>query len=122
MTTDERNEERYKPGTLRQYEAEGIIVHWEAKLCIHVANCMRELPRVFDPKARPWVNATGATADEIAKAVEACPTGALRYERTDGATGMGPGRGRGVRSQVRQRQPHSAATLSRYDKRADERN
>jgi hypothetical protein len=31
------------------------------------------------------VNVTAANADEIAAAIELCPTGALRYERTDGA-------------------------------------
>ena len=85
MTTEERNEIRYQPDVLRQYEGNGITVHWEPKLCIHVANCIRALPGVFDPNARPWVNVTAANADEIAEAVESCPTGALRYVRTDGA-------------------------------------
>ncbi|MEO9254568.1 MAG: (4Fe-4S)-binding protein [Tepidiformaceae bacterium] len=78
-------EERHRPEVLREYEGSGITVHWQPRLCIHVANCIRNLPGVFDPQARPWVNVTAATADEIAQAVETCPTGALRYVRTDGA-------------------------------------
>jgi uncharacterized Fe-S cluster protein YjdI len=84
MSAPERSEPRYDAGVLRRYEGDGIAVHWEPGLCIHVANCIRHLPGVFDPAARPWVAATAATADEIAKAIESCPTGALRYERTDG--------------------------------------
>lgn len=85
MTTDERSEARYEPQVMRQYQGEGIIVHWEPGLCIHVASCIRNLPGVFDPNARPWVRVQAAAADEIAAAVESCPTGALRYERIDGA-------------------------------------
>ncbi len=85
MTSDERSELRYRPDVLKQYEGDGIVVHWEPKLCIHVAACIAGLPGVFDPNARPWVNMSAASADEIAATIEACPTGALRYERTDGA-------------------------------------
>lgn len=77
-------ERRYAPDVAKAYEGKGIRVIWEPKLCIHVANCIRHLPGVFDPQARPWIAATGATAGDIAEAVESCPTGALRYERTDG--------------------------------------
>src|SRR3954449_7686787 len=40
---------------------------------------------VFDTSARPWVDLGGAGADAVADAVGRCPTGALRYERLDGA-------------------------------------
>jgi len=86
MTT----EQRYEPGVLKQYEGDGIEVHWEPKLCIHVANCIRALPLVFDPDARPWVNVEAASADELAAAIESCPTGALTYVRTDGSPGEPP--------------------------------
>src|SRR2546428_7067668 len=78
-------EARHKPDVLRRYEGAGIVVHWEPSLCIHVANCIRALPDVFDPNARPWVRVDAAGAEEIAAAIRSCPTGALRYERTDGA-------------------------------------
>jgi ferredoxin len=54
-------------------------------LCIHAANCIRQLPGVFDPNARPWVSVDAAGADDVASAIRTCPTGALRYRRTDGA-------------------------------------
>jgi uncharacterized Fe-S cluster protein YjdI len=83
-------EERYSEDVLKEYPGEGIVVHWEPKLCIHVANCIRAQPGVFNPEARPWVDVTGADAGAIAEAIEMCPTGALRYERTDGAPQEAP--------------------------------
>jgi uncharacterized Fe-S cluster protein YjdI len=77
------SEERYRPDVLKTYEGEGIAVRWEPALCIHVANCIRALPNVFDPMARPWVRVDAATADKIADAVMSCPTGALEFVRTD---------------------------------------
>ena len=86
MTT----ERRYEPDVVKKYEGGGIEVGWEPKLCIHVASCIRALPYVFDPNARPWVNVEGASADEIAAAIESCPTGALSYVRTEGAPQEAP--------------------------------
>ncbi len=60
-------------------------MQWEPRLCIHMRNCVRGLPQVFDAEARPWVRVDAADADAIAAAVESCPTGALHYRRLDGA-------------------------------------
>jgi len=70
----------------RTYAGDAIEVHWEPRLCIHTRNCVRGLPQVFDPDARPWVAAEAADADAIARAIETCPTGALHYRRLDGRT------------------------------------
>lgn len=72
------------PDLTREYAAAGITVEWYAGRCIHSANCVRALPRVFDPKRRPWVEPAAAAADEIAAAVLRCPTGALHFVRQDG--------------------------------------
>jgi CDGSH-type Zn-finger protein/ferredoxin/uncharacterized Fe-S cluster protein YjdI len=69
---------------LRRYDAEDIAVSYDLKRCIHAEECVRALPRVFDPSRRVWVDATQATAGEIANAVQGCPTGALHFRRTDG--------------------------------------
>ncbi len=75
----EAGEPRRKAPT-RTYEGDRIRVRWDATRCIHVANCLRALPSVFDVGARPWVDLEKASAEEVAAAVETCPTGALRYE------------------------------------------
>jgi uncharacterized Fe-S cluster protein YjdI/CDGSH-type Zn-finger protein len=71
-------------GPTRAYTGDAIEVQWEPRLCIHVRNCVRGLPQVFDPDSRPWVVVDAADADAVAAAIETCPTGALRYRRLDG--------------------------------------
>ena len=80
-------------GPTRTYVGEAIEVHWEPRRCIHVRNCVHDLPNVFLPDARPWVSVDAANADAVAAAVERCPTGALHYRRLDGGTDETP-RGR----------------------------
>lgn len=61
----------------RTYSNGEISVLWQPAKCNHNGNCWRSLPKVFDPKARPWVNIQAADSASIAKVVEECPTGAL---------------------------------------------
>jgi uncharacterized Fe-S cluster protein YjdI/CDGSH-type Zn-finger protein len=68
----------------REYQTDQIAVLWQPERCIHWANCIRGLPRVFDPGSRPWVHLDAATADAIADVVMTCPTGALHFRRLDG--------------------------------------
>jgi uncharacterized Fe-S cluster protein YjdI len=75
---------REKRGPRRVYKNDAIEVHWEPRFCIHVRNCVRDLGRVFDPSARPWIDVDAADADTIAQTVLACPTGALHFRRLDG--------------------------------------
>lgn len=61
----------------REYKTEGLLVLWDSDLCTHCETCWRELPSVFDPKARPWVKIDGASPDDVRKQVAKCPSGAL---------------------------------------------
>ena len=76
-------EGRYLPNVTRYYQTDQILVRWEPGLCIHSANCVTALPRVFNPGLRPWVDVTRASADEIARAIMTCPSGALTFARLD---------------------------------------
>jgi CDGSH-type Zn-finger protein/uncharacterized Fe-S cluster protein YjdI len=69
---------------LRRYHGEDITIRYDVKRCIRAEECVRGLPRVFDPGRRVWVDATQASAEEIANTVQRCPTGALHFRRTDG--------------------------------------
>jgi len=77
---------RAKSELTREYTGRGIRVEWYASRCIHVGECIRAMPRVFDSRRRPWVDLTfsEAEADAVAEAVLRCPTGALHFERLDG--------------------------------------
>lgn len=71
MDSSANTERRYTDGT--------ITVVWKPAQCIHSKICWKELLPVFDPRARPWVNMTGAGPDRIAAQVDRCPSGALSW-------------------------------------------
>jgi CDGSH-type Zn-finger protein/uncharacterized Fe-S cluster protein YjdI len=75
---------------LHRYEGRGGIVTYDAKRCIHAAECVHGLPAVFDSKAKPWINPDGADAAALAAAVDRCPSGALHVARADGVAEPGP--------------------------------
>lgn len=63
----------------RSYEGDGITVSYDARRCIHAAECVHGLPEVFDPERRPWIDPDRAGPREIADVVRECPTGALTF-------------------------------------------
>ena len=71
----------------RAYRGEEITVTYDVRRCIHAEECVHGLPVVFDPERRPWIDPDGASADQVAAVVRACPTGALRYEPGAGGEG-----------------------------------
>lgn len=71
------------PAATREYVGAGITVHWDSGRCIHSGYCWRGAPTLFRPAARPWVHLDGADADEVARVIDTCPSGALTYTRTD---------------------------------------
>ena len=76
--------------TLRRYEGGGAIVTYDVKRCINAGECVRRLPAVFDPKAKPWINPDGADAPTLAAVVDRCPTGALHIDLPRGPAGSIP--------------------------------
>jgi uncharacterized Fe-S cluster protein YjdI len=66
-------------GLGRAYAAPEVTVFYDRGRCRHYAECVRGLPRVFDPTRRPWIRADLADAQAVAEVVRRCPTGALYY-------------------------------------------
>jgi uncharacterized Fe-S cluster protein YjdI len=66
-----------------EFRGQSVTITYDDDVCTHAANCVRSLPGVFDANRRPWVDPDGASADEIAAAVRACPSGALSLRRDD---------------------------------------
>lgn len=60
-----------------------ITVTWSRSRCTHAADCVMNLPTVFEPGRRPWVDPAQASPDAVARVVARCPTGALHFERMD---------------------------------------
>lgn len=63
----------------KEYTNGEVTIVWEAQKCIHSANCVGNLPSVFKPNERPWIQAEDATTDDIIRTVDKCPSGALTY-------------------------------------------
>jgi uncharacterized Fe-S cluster protein YjdI len=87
---DDETQNRKRAGVEREYRDDKIVVYWAPEFCIHTAMCLNAEPDVFDSTRRPWVVLDEADADRVAAAVMQCPTGALTFERLDGAPGEGP--------------------------------
>lgn len=68
-----------------EYEGKTIRIRFEPQRCIHAAECIKGAPGVFDRYRRPWIEPNQSEADTVARVVMQCPTGALQYERLDGA-------------------------------------
>jgi CDGSH-type Zn-finger protein/uncharacterized Fe-S cluster protein YjdI len=71
---------------VKVYKGPGVTVRFNPRRCIHAAECVRGLPAVFDPAARPWIQPAKATADEVLAVVARCPTAALQASGDDGRT------------------------------------
>lgn len=65
-----------KQRTMHYKKGETTVV-WQPHLCAHSAVCVKGLPGVFNPKARPWINVDGAEEQQIREQVGKCPSGAL---------------------------------------------
>jgi uncharacterized Fe-S cluster protein YjdI len=64
----------------KEYTNGEVTVYWRPDLCIHSANCLIELPDVFDSGRKPWININGAATREIVHTVNTCPSRALVYK------------------------------------------
>jgi uncharacterized Fe-S cluster protein YjdI len=69
----------------KEYQNGDTTVIWKPDLCYHSKNCVRNLPKVFDPQAKPWIQVDQATEEELRRAIDKCPSGALSY-RVKGET------------------------------------
>ena len=61
----------------REYSNGEVTIQWNPKLCTHSGMCVKLLPKVYNPKARPWITMEQATSEELQAQVAQCPSGAL---------------------------------------------
>lgn len=62
-----------------KYANEEITVLWKPDFCQHSTRCWTQLPQVFKPAMRKWIDPDGATAERIQQQVARCPSGALVF-------------------------------------------
>lgn len=64
---------------VRHYTNGEVTVGWNPEICQHSGICARGLPKVFDPKRRPWIELDHADTATITAQVDRCPSGALSW-------------------------------------------
>ena len=65
--------------TIKEYQNDNLTVIWNKKKCIHAAVCVKTLPKVYDPKAKPWIKPDNASVEDLKNQIDSCPSGALSY-------------------------------------------
>lgn len=63
----------------KEYTNGEVTIVWELGKCFHSAVCVKNLPKVFKPKERPWITMDAASTEAIVEAVKKCPSGALSF-------------------------------------------
>ncbi len=93
------------------------VIHFNGERCIHSRNCVLDRPDVFVPNVQgEWIHPDQATPGEVAMLALNCPSGAIRYENTDGSPAECPPLANTVR--VRENGPlafHAPLTVAGKD-------
>jgi len=61
----------------KEYTNGEVTIVWKQDVCIHAAEWAKNLPRVFNPRERPWIRPENATSELIIEVVNKCPSGAI---------------------------------------------
>jgi len=65
-----------------------VVIHFDTERCIHSRHCVLSHPDVFVPNVEgEWIHPDAASPEQVALVAQRCPSGAIRYERIDGAAG-----------------------------------
>ena len=65
------------------FRGETTTVTFNPRLCAHAAECLRLAPEVFDVRRKPWILPDNGGIEDIAAAVRACPSGALKITQPE---------------------------------------
>ncbi|PSR15249.1 MAG: hypothetical protein DA408_02185 [Bacteroidetes bacterium] len=76
-----------KEEIVKQYSNGEITVEWRPTRCIHAAECVKALPQVYNPAAKPWIAIENATSEALRAQVRKCPSGALTFFENNATTG-----------------------------------
>lgn len=73
--------------SIKEYATDGIVVTWEPSRCEHARECVMGLPGVFDPKRRPWIDATAAGVEDLVTVIDRSRVMRSGTARTTAVTG-----------------------------------
>ncbi len=63
----------------KEYTNGEITIVWKPALCIHAAECVKALPKVYQPGIKPWIRIENADTEELQVQITKCPSAALTY-------------------------------------------
>jgi len=64
---------------VKTYTNGEITIVWEPGKCTHSGMCVKSLPQVYNPQAKPWIRFENATTEQLKAQLDKCPSGALSY-------------------------------------------
>jgi uncharacterized Fe-S cluster protein YjdI len=67
----------------KEYSNGEITITWQPTKCTHAGVCVRTLPKVYNPKAKPWLTIENASTEELKAQISRCPSGALSYTENE---------------------------------------
>ena len=72
-------------GAVEVARGKALTILFEAKRCIHSRHCVLDAPKVFLANTPgEWIFPDAANVETLVGVAHACPSGAIRYERSDG--------------------------------------
>lgn len=72
------------------FGGEAVDVHWDGRLCIHVAECGQAEGDLFVMGRKPWCVPDKVSSEEVTEVCERCPSGALTYTDKSGRSESAP--------------------------------
>jgi CDGSH-type Zn-finger protein len=63
----------------RNYAGKRVTIHDNRSICAHAGFCTDGLAKVFNGDRNPWIDADGASIEQIIAVIKKCPSGALSY-------------------------------------------
>ncbi|MBL8682360.1 MAG: CDGSH iron-sulfur domain-containing protein [Myxococcales bacterium] len=77
--------------TVEIARGKSLTVLFEAKRCVHSRHCVLDAPGVFKANTPgEWIFPDQASTEALVEVAHKCPSGAIRYERTDGGPAESP--------------------------------
>jgi CDGSH-type Zn-finger protein len=73
--------EKRIPDRMENYVGKDVTIHDNRGVCSHRGHCTDNLPHVFRMRQKPWIDPDAGKADETARVIEMCPSGALSYTK-----------------------------------------
>jgi CDGSH-type Zn-finger protein/uncharacterized Fe-S cluster protein YjdI len=68
-------------------QGDKLELMFEARRCIHARFCVTGAPQVFLANVQgPWIHPDAMPVERLVEIAHACPSGAIRYRRVDGAS------------------------------------